>query len=175
MNVKHIVLLLSVFTLFSAHAEIYKWVDSGGKVIYSDRPRAGAQRVKLPGIATYKSKTAPANIPTYSSAKGAKKAKDVKGYESFKIVSPANDVAIRENAGNVRVVMSSSPALKKGHKTVISLDGKTGQAPGLSYTFNTVDRGTHVLNAYIVDAGGKKLIEASPVTFHLLRISRIHR
>lgn len=174
MNVKHIVLLLSVFTLFSAHAEIYRWVDDGGKVVYSDKPRAGAQRVKLHGMATYKSKSVSAYTPANSSAKKPKKVKAIKGYKSFRIVSPANDAAIRENAGNVSIVMSSSPALKKGHRTVISLDGKKVQTTGLSYTFRGVDRGTHVLSASIVNAGGKKLIESSPVRFHLLRYSIIH-
>ncbi|HEC29867.1 MAG TPA: DUF4124 domain-containing protein [Gammaproteobacteria bacterium] len=175
MNVKHIVLLLSVFTLFSAHAEIYRWVDDSGKVVYSDKPGAGAQRVKLHGIATtYKSKPVSAYTSANSSTKGPKKVKAVKGYKSFRIVSPANDAAIRENAGNVSIVMRSSPPLKKGHRTVIALDGKKVQTTGLSYTFRGVDRGTHVLSAAIMDAGGKKLIESSPVTFHLLRYSIIH-
>jgi hypothetical protein len=39
--------LAALLLSLSAAADVYRWVDANGRVHYSDRPRAGAERIKV--------------------------------------------------------------------------------------------------------------------------------
>jgi hypothetical protein len=59
---------LSLFLAYSAHAEIYKYVDESGRVTYSNLPIKGGKKVELPELSTVPGQkpgqaTAPSNFP----------------------------------------------------------------------------------------------------------------
>src|SRR5258705_14016424 len=43
---------LTLFLIFPAHAEIYKYVDPNGRVTYSNVPIKGGKKVDLPEVST---------------------------------------------------------------------------------------------------------------------------
>ena len=47
------------------------------------------------------------------------------GYSDFRIASPGNQEAIRDNAGNVNVDLKLTPSLRSGDKIALLLDGKS--------------------------------------------------
>lgn len=162
-----VVLILS----FTVNAELYKSVDADGNVTYSDRPEAAVSsgteevtEISVPPVNTADAvDTSVLNEPVSSSLKN----KAV--VDSIKIVSPQNDEAIRQNAGNVSITVATESGFKNGI-VAIYLDGnEVSRGPATSVALQNVDRGTHVITADLISPTGKVLSSAAPVTFHLLR------
>lgn len=150
-------------------ADIYRYVDEEGNVIYSDQPHPDAEKIPTPEIQTYSapefSEPPPPPAPEPESKRIV--------YLTFGIVSPADDQAIRSNNGNIDVEVLLEPSLDKSHQLRLTLDGRPWGEPGTATTFGleNVDRGTHTVTAEIIDEDGAVVNRTEPVTFHLLRVS----
>ena len=98
-------------------------------------------------------------------------------YTAAVIVSPADDMAVRSNAGSLTVVARVDPELQEGHRLQLLLDGAPRGAPGRKPEFHleNIDRGTHSLQLQVVDDANGVLFTGPRSTFHLLRHSRLHR
>lgn len=162
------ILILFCFVVSGlAQAQVYRSVGKDGSVTFSDQPSDGAVKVQVKKLETIKSVDTP--VPP-SSSTGQQAQQNI--YTGISITSPADDQAIRENAGNLSVSVSVTPGLKPSHKLVLYLDGKkysTGTAD--SFSLHNIDRGTHQLRVAVVDNGGHQLIDSKSVTFHMLRHS----
>ena len=90
------------------------------------------------------------------------------------IREPQADATVHDNSGNLRVAVEVAPALRPGERLVITIDG-VAVAQGTSMVFDIagVDRGTHDVQASVVDASGAVRGASAPVTFHLWRASRL--
>ena len=146
---------------------IYKKYNDEGVVEFSDTPDKDTKLVPVPPMNTYKQKPLPRNF------KKKVEPKDQNSYKSLSISNPVNDTIVRENAGNVSITITSKPALRKQHslKVVLNGDNKTAlEGKTSSFTFNNVSRGTHKVQAFIIDKGGKTLISSDVVLFHLQRV-----
>ena len=97
-------------------------------------------------------------------------------YSEAVIVSPANDSALRSNAGNLTVRGQVHPGLRGGHRVQFLLDGVAQGVPGrrLDCSLENIHRGTHRLEIRIVDEAGEVVFTGAPSTVHLLRHSRLH-
>lgn len=150
-----------------AHAATYKWVDEDGKVHYSDSPPPGveAQAVDLPELLTIPAP--PAAGPRPQPAPPA--APEGPPYELFAITAPAPDETFLANDGRVTVSLTVSPLLQPGHAVVILLDGAPAAGPDVaaSVTLSGVERGTHAVQAAIVDDRSQVVQSSVPVTFHV--------
>lgn len=168
---RHWLILCGVLVLSTTvYADIYKWVDEKGVVHYSDTPKPGSTPVVLPSPQSYQSD------PNLKSAMGDQPqsgtpATPTRQYQSLKIVKPQPEETVRNNSGDVEVVVSSEPPLQAGDKLVVLLDGKAAGEPqaGTSMTLQNVDRGTHQLQIHVVDMQGKTLNTSDPVTFFMHR------
>ncbi len=92
------------------------------------------------------------------------------------ITSPAPKETVHDNAGNVNVVLSveDGAVLPPGYRIRLLLDGEPA-APDNSRTrfqLSGVDRGSHELQALIVDDDGRVLTRSAPVTFYMWQASR---
>jgi len=163
-------MMLTLLFSMAAHAEIYRWKDSAGNVIYSDQPRKGAEEVILPGLSSYKS---PA-IKASSNKKAADDDQNPEKYKSLKINNPVNDATIRDNTGRVVVNIATSPALKEGDVIVFDLDGQIFKSEGLNYAFTNVDRGTHTLKVYVENEKGNVLSPVASSQFHMKKASSLN-
>ena len=68
--------------------------------------------------------------------------------------------------------MVLKPELKKGDSIVILLDGsKIGKGSSTSMQLANLPRGTHTIQAAVVDSKGNQLIQSNEVSFHLLRVT----
>ena len=171
-------IVFSILGLASSLAlaeQTYRWVDENGNMVFSDQPPppgVQGEAVDIPPasvVETYKPPRTDAAEPATDEAT-ADADKPVR-YSSLSIVSPENDATIRENAGNVSIVVESRPALQPGHRLRLYLDGVLLQdSEKLSANLTNVDRGTHTIRAEIVDGSGKVLRKATS-QFHLLRHS----
>ncbi len=152
-----------------AEAAIYKAIDTDGTTVYTDRPNAGAKRIELPPLPTARA------IAFSSPAVQAKSsiASATATYRDVSIVTPVHDAALRNNAGALAVELTVAPKLEPTHTITILLDGKPfhRRARTTALTLANVDRGTHALQARIVDSSGRELARSVSVTFHLQRFS----
>jgi len=170
---KLLVLLLTFGVTSPAFAAVYKSVDEEGNVIYSDQPRPGAERLKVPAVPTYTA----APLPPSSAKAPAAKA-EPPTYTEAAIVQPSHDSTVRNNAGIVVISVLLEPALRTdlGHKIALSMDGNPLGEPGASMAIqlDNVDRGTHTLQISVVDDAGTVLASSEPTTFHMKRASILH-
>lgn len=163
-----------------AASRIYKTVDENGNVVFTDIPPKEGQSgqavaVEMPN--TFQP-AAPESreewIVDPADEEDAEAASF--SYTSLSITAPGNDEAIRENAGNVNVVAEVNPELQIGHRVRILMDGKPEQAGAQTvFMLPNVDRGTHSVQAEIIDDSGKVLITSSPTTFTLQRVAAAPR
>ena len=157
----------------AANADVYRWVDGQGNVIFSDTPQPGAEKVEIKEptiIAAPKRQppTQPAEEPEQKAAP----------YESVLIESPADQETVRENTGKVTVQISLSPALQTefGHTVQLFVDGKPARQPGQSTSATLADvvRGAHTLQAVVFDKDGLKVEQSKLTTFFMRRHSVQH-
>ncbi|MGE0384427.1 MAG: DUF4124 domain-containing protein [Gammaproteobacteria bacterium] len=151
-------------------ADLYKSVDKDGHTVYTDHPVPGAELVKgLGEVPTVESFKPPPPAPA-----PAKPAGPVP-YEVLAVTTPAPEATIRDNTGNLQVIVSLKPALQAqfGHRVVLYVDGKPFSTPGMALTFQltNLDRGTHTLRARILDSKGGTFESSSLTRFHLHRAS----
>ena len=177
---KFLVLTMLLLAAYCAQAELFKWVDADGNIIYSDQPPPGAEKKDhqvdeeaLPHLNT----TPALETPVTSSTSSKANKEDAKErYKSVAIVEPENDTSMRQNAGNVSIKVAIDPYLfnERGDTLAIYMDGfEVSRGRDLSVQLVEVDRGTHVIRAEIVNSKGKVIKKANPVTFTLHRYSAL--
>ncbi|MEN8177204.1 MAG: DUF4124 domain-containing protein [Pseudomonadota bacterium] len=162
--------LLLVFMLLPCGArEVYRSVSEDGVVSYSDTYKPGAERVSVSDRGSA--------VANQKDAKEKSQSTDLAGtsgqYQTFTIEQPESDETIRSNAGNVTVGLSLSPSLTAGHVIHVYLDGSKldSDLTTTQFSLNSLNRGTHSLQAKIVDAEGTPLISTESIDFHMRKAS----
>ena len=158
--------LCLIFSL-ALTAEVYRSVDKNGNVVFTDQPSPDAELIELDELQTI---DAPA---TGNFEYTPPPEKPAPRYSAVTIISPQNDVAIRDNAGNVTVNIATLPDLRSSDELVLFMDGKEiilGKSNAKA--FSGLDRGTHQLRAAVRDVNGRILQSSPSVIFHLLRQSK---
>lgn len=163
--------------LLPVQAEIYRWVDESGNVVFSDESQPGAEKIELPPSMTYTPVESETDNILKLSPDEEEVDLDVPDYE-IRIVAPANDESIWVNNGDVTVSMIIEPELdaERGDKIVLELDGQPVAESLASTTFQlkNLSRGTHNLTAMVVDSNGMTLARTGELIFHLHRASRLN-
>jgi hypothetical protein len=160
-------ILLFVFAVPSAFAApVWTWVDSQGQVHYSDRPVPGARQIDLPSAQGF---PAPSRAPSTRAAEPSRAAssRGTTSYRAFNIVSPAPQETLWNIGGNLTVRIELQPALEAGHQLDVYLDGQRAylSTTSLQLTVPNVFRGTHSLEAVIIDAAGREVQRSPAVPF----------
>jgi len=173
--VKRVFLVCLVFACASALAQIYKRVGPDGQVYFSDQPGSGGERVDLPPVQTISLPPVPEPAVQAGSADTDTQNITPAAYAEFAITSPASEQGVRANNGDVTIHLSLQPALRPGNRIAVSVNGEDGEAvyttDSMMLDLKNMSRGRHTVAATVVDAAGKELIEASPVTFYVLRVA----
>ncbi|MCU7920097.1 MAG: DUF4124 domain-containing protein [Candidatus Thiodiazotropha sp. (ex Epidulcina cf. delphinae)] len=152
-----LLLLLTALPLLAR--DVYKWISEDGEVIYTERYHPDAERIKV----TDKKKSSAVSLTDESESAAAGE------YASFEIVQPANDETVRNADGSVPVGLSLSPALASGHIIHLYVDGAKldSDITRTQLILQQLSRGTHTLQAKIVDSQGEPLKDSNSVTFHI--------
>jgi len=145
--------------------EVYKWTAEDGVPIYSDTYRPGAQKLSVSTGKAQRSLQAQTTEPT-TETEGTANTGD---YQTFEIAQPNDDETIRSDEGVVNVGLSLSPMLSPGHVIQVYLDGSklSADLSTTQFSLNELNRGTHSLQAKVVDAESNPLISTAVVNFHL--------
>ena len=153
-----------------ALAEVYKTVTPDGEVIYSDVKTRDSKAFNVPKAQVYTPPPLPlpVNPPVVPE-------EEKELYSSFTIDSPVNEETIRDNLGNIPLLVTLEPELiaKDGHRIQYFLDGEPHgrRTVDTEKTFTNVDRGEHRLSAAVVDDSGNSIINTPQVTVFVKRAS----
>jgi len=162
-------LMLVIFAIpVPAAAQIYKWVDADGNVVYSDVPNNQAEEINPPEVNTVP-------MPKLPPRPAAEEKDEPAGYNHFSIASPRNDEVVRDNNGRLTIVLQTRPELQGGHYFSILIDGYVMVKKSTQYrvTVEDISRGEHKITALLRDANGKTLATSKPVIVHMKRASII--
>jgi len=143
--------------------DAWKWTDDDGIVHYSDVPVAGAEQVNL---SEYSKKTG-AQISNGRTSSTTSKPKEVFTYDSITIASPGSEQTLWNIEGLLNVSVAVSPELQRGHRIRAYFDGEARDVGGTSFQILDVYRGTHSLQAEIVDSTGRVIMRSSTSRFYV--------
>jgi hypothetical protein len=161
------IVLISLFMALPLFArDVYKFVSEDGEIVYSERYHPDAERIKVPDS----KKGASLPLGDQSEEALAAAAGD---YASFTIVQPSDDETIRNDEGTVSIGISLTPGLAEGHVIHLYLDGTKldSDIKQTQISLQQLSRGTHSLQAKIVNAEGESLKDSNSITFHLRQAS----
>lgn len=163
-----LILLTTLIYTIACQAAIYMVTDKNGNIIYSDTPLKNATILNIPSANTIQ-----------SSNQSSDKAEEIKeiqnenltsnitstSYKKFLIGSPKNNETI-QNVRDIPVSIDIEPALKKGDKIQLVMDGKIAGEPSesTSLVLNQVSRGKHEVTAVILNKDLTILKKANTVT-----------
>ena len=179
-----LLLFLSGISLSVAHAEVYRWVDATGRVVYGDNPpkKSGAKAVDLPTLTIADGYAPKVTVPEPATSSPApaeaapasgvppEAAEEATAYSEFKITSPTADETVRSNTGSVDVSVALTPSLKSGDGIVWYVDSKqAGSGVTPTVTLNDLTVGTHRVFAVLNDAAGNIIQNTETITFNMLR------
>ncbi|HKZ74245.1 MAG TPA: DUF4124 domain-containing protein [Steroidobacteraceae bacterium] len=156
-------LLLCVGTSAGA-ATVYKWVDAGGVIHYSDQPHPGAQKIEVGSVQTYSGRAARPR-----DTEGTSRAAESAGppYEVCELYKPSNDEVFL-NTQSITARLRVQPALRPGDTIALALDGRRlPEAVSGDEVTVPVFRGTHSLMLVVEDRLGTMVCQSAPVTFHV--------
>ena len=166
--------LLLLAMTHTANAEIYRWLNDNGEVVYSDQPNhSQAEKVTVSPASFYQ---APRDWATEDTTTVNEDDSNTIPY-NVQIMAPVNDESFWANNGNVQVNVAVDPVLnqQRGDKLVLMLDGQVVEelSSQTSIVLTNLPRGTHSLSAYIVAASGERVSEPYQISFHLHRASAL--
>ncbi len=164
-----IMMLLMCFCL-NANGQIYKIVDKDGNITYTDQaPGDGSAPMELPELSVVTTDYATDPVDTAPVPDAAEDDTSPKAlrklYRDFHISRPAPEETFWGTENTVVVAWETSAALQDGMKVRFTIDGVAQTASTENMLGVTLDRGTHTVSAAIIDASGRPVVTADPVTF----------
>lgn len=166
-------LLLLPFLLSNAQAALYKTIDKDGNITYSDSPAKNAKELELPPIPLIHIAPSPELGLSKKTSSNSGESMGAE-YSQLMITFPRNGETTRSNSGDVAVALSINPVLSSTDTLVLKVNGiemRRGHSELL--TLPHLDRGSHTLQAFILNAANETLISSEPITFHLQRHSKV--
>lgn len=165
-----VILLCFYATLTSAETKIYHWVDADGKTHFADTAPPGTAEIVVKNknlVSTPEQQPKKINNTSFNK-------EEIIKYQA-EITTPKDDVAIRSNNGTLEVHVKTTPEKKSTQRLQLFLDGQALGLPQISPTIRAlnIDRGTHQIQAKLLDEGSNILATTQVVTIHLQRISVI--
>jgi hypothetical protein len=162
-----LLLFITLFFLTPVSAGVYRSLDADGNVVYTDKPSPDAEEIKIDKV-----QTIPAGADNFEYTPPEKPA--VGDYTKLEIINPENDHVFTGNTGDVTVSVVIEPELntENGDRLILTMDGKkAADSSSTSFSLTNLDRGTHTIEVYVVNKGGKSLMESTPVSFTMKRTS----
>jgi hypothetical protein len=164
MQTRSILVFTALLAATAAFADdAWKWIDADGVVHYSDVPVEGAEQVNL---SEYNKKTG-AQISNGRTVKDKTEVQEKVAYASIEIASPRAEETLWNIEGLLNVTVAVTPQLQSGHRIRAYLDGEALDVGGASFQILDVYRGTHSLQAEVIDNTGRVLVRSPTSRFYV--------
>lgn len=97
-------------------------------------------------------------------------------YTSVRIASPSAQATVHDNNDSLVVEVAIEPPLQvaAGDRVLLVVDGaRTAMQTGNRFALSKMYRGTHTVQAVVVDSGGRVLTTSAPVSFYMWHASAL--
>jgi len=170
------VLLASLLSVAALGQQAYTWTDENGTVHYSDRPYPGAAEIDLraaQGFAAPQPTRPTQPTPTTSDEGSTEQQDPVQAYTAFNVLQPAQQETLWNIGAVLNVEVDLQPGLQAGHHLGVYLDGQLIDVGARTTQFQLPDvfRGTHSLQAVVLDPRGSEMLRSLAVTFTVQQTS----
>lgn len=167
--------LVAIVSAGAVMAQAYRWVDEDGIVHYSDTPVEGAERIELSSDNSRRSRPqAPrATARTTQPQPGTRDTDEPSQpaapfrYETLIISAPAAEQTLWNIEGVLSVNLDLRPGLRPGHQVRVYFDGDPRMVTSTSFQIEEVYRGSHNLQAEVLDETGRLMIRSLPNRFYV--------
>ena len=173
-------LLLLALVCGQAGAQVYKTVDEDGNVVYTDQaPKDGSAPMELPPLSIveapeYGETTRPKADVDEDEGEQLSLRQLRSRYSGFAIISPENEQSLWNPQGLISMAWQAPYPLQQGMQVRASMDGEQiGLTRDRVIPITRLERGAHTLEAVLVDARGRTVATADPVTFFIRQPSVI--
>jgi hypothetical protein len=153
---------------FAGTAAVYKWVDENGVTHYSDQPHAGAQKIQIQAVQTYK-----APVGQRAPVIPQRRTSTTAAYSTCVLNRPTSQEMF-QNTQTVPASVHVEPELRAGDRISVLLDGAPVSADiavDSEFALNSVYRGAHSLVARVEDSTGAVVCQSPSVTFNVRQSS----
>lgn len=162
--------VLLLFATCTAFGAVYKHVDENGTIRYTDQPPSkDAKPIILPPVQTIGSDAvAPSAEEGEEETKpGAAPARS--GYSRIELTSPTADQVFNNANPQVLASVTIEPELQPGDRVIFLVDGLPFAAPAgqTSTELSGLERGSHSVQAVVVNASNAIQAETDAASFHL--------
>lgn len=169
-------LLLSLpallFGVVTAQAEVFRYIDENGNVVYTDEQREGAEKIEVREVPTIEMPDGPLTTETLDRAKQTDTDSQGSGYQTVGFTEPQNESAFWSGGGTISIAVRAEPALRDQHAFEVLLDGNSlGRNSTGVYTVSPIDRGTHTATVRIVNSEDEIVETGESISFTVHRPS----
>ena len=145
-------------------AQVYKTVDENGRVTYTNTPGdKPAEKVDIAEPNTMEP------VQTRTPLPQDRKPTAVPSSYEVTITSPSNDMHLNPGEWNLAIQVATVPDLDSSHRVQITDNGAVVSNEGTAATISNILRGSHIIQAQVMDAGGRILGSSEPVTVYVHR------
>lgn len=164
----------------AAQAEVYKTVDENGNVIFTDQPPTpDSEPIKMRELSVVPARPVeqkPVRAKV-SDGNADGQIEDLatlrRGYRDFRITQPMPEQSFTGTANTATLAWDTKFELQKGMQVLFSINGQSMEPTTAQIvTTDPLDRGEHTVSAQLVDARGRTVATAAPVTFFVRQWSR---
>jgi hypothetical protein len=155
----------------TSHAEIFRYTDENGKVIYSDRAHnKRAEAVNLPPINTQPGIKLPVTATTDETSEEEAERLE---YKSIGISYPNDETTITYGQESIGASAKLKPELQAGDTIQFYLNGTPyGKAStSSSTTIDSLTRGEQTISAAVLNEAGKVLLKSNSIRIYVMRKS----
>ena len=170
---RHWLVLAFLLCAQASGQQAYRWTDENGQVHYSDRPAPGATEVRLRGAQGYAPAATPRTETASATPAAAADEQPIRPYTVFNVIQPSQQETLWNIGTVMNVQVDLQPALQTGHHLGAYLDGQLIDvgATGAQFQLTDVFRGTHTLQAVVLDSSGGEVLRSLAVTFMVQQTS----
>ncbi len=170
--------IFTMLVLAPLYADVYRYVDKNGNIIFTDAPPEGVKAKKIQ-IKEPTTESAYQLDNVYQNPSQTQKPaieKPTVGNYSISVSSPENGTTVNAGGGSLNVVVSVQPAPKQGYKIKILVDGyEAAVSDSPIATVTGLNRGQHSFNAQLLAEDGSVLATSHTSVVTILRPSIIMR
>jgi len=158
-------------------AQVYKVVDEDGNVTYTDTPPPdGSGPMNLPELSVVETeKVEPVELESDTGAAAENQEPTPRElrrmFSDFRITNPAPEETFWGTQNTVVASWGSSQPMLPGMTVRVFVDGKQFGDSQQGVMALTLDRGEHTVSAQLLDARGRRVATADPVTFFVKQYS----
>jgi hypothetical protein len=162
------IIVTLLYPLLCFAETIYTETDNKGNMSYSDTPLKNSKLTEIPKVDSTPSSPPSIQTTLPTPPTSLNPSEDKKIYMAFSISSPSDQETF-QNQRAIPVTIKIEPALQKGDKIQLYVDGTAygNTAESTSFITGQLERGSHTLSAALIDKNQVTTKQTNTITIYV--------